>query len=82
MNFKTLWLQYLGDAGDGYTLAIWLGTDKEDVDQDKLKEAYEIISGKESLGGHPIPESTIEGKQSSVFEIRSPGSNLDEFLIR
>jgi hypothetical protein len=58
MNFKTLWLQYLGEAGDGYALAMWLGTDK-DVDQDKVKEIARSKPTRKILKKLGVPEDLI-----------------------
>jgi len=65
MNFKTMWIQYLGEAGDGYKFGMWLGTD-QDVDPDKVKEISRDKPTRKILKKLGVPEDLIRDALAHV----------------
>ena len=43
------------------------------------KAALEYIETKKPLAGHPVPQATIDGKHSSIFEFRRVPKELDAY---
>jgi len=42
--------------------------------------AYKHVTSKLDLAGHPVPASTIQGEQASVFEFRAVPAALGDYL--